>query len=64
MMKLPKIDLEALEKMKKQNFKDRLEFIDKYAEWVLKTPNRKWSREQKRLIDSQFSIVGRKKGRE
>lgn len=64
MMKLPKIDLKKLEEMKKQNFKDRLEFIDKYAEWVLKTPNRKWSKEQKKLIDSQFTVVAGKKGRE
>ncbi len=64
MMKLPKIDLKKLKKFKEENFKDRLEFIDKYAEWILKTQNRKWSKEQKKLIDSQFSIVGRKKGRE
>lgn len=65
-MKLPKIDLKQLEEMKRQNFKDRLEFIDKYAEWVLKMPNRKWSREQKRLIDSQFAATDTsgKKGRE
>ncbi len=62
-MRLPKIDLKVLEEMKRQNFRDRLEFIDKYAGWVLKTPNRKWSKEQKRLIDSQFITAG-KKGRE
>lgn len=48
-MKIPKIDLEELEKFKKQNFEDRLDFIEKYAEWVKK--NKKWSSEQKKLID-------------
>lgn len=66
MMKLPKIDLKKLEKFKKENFRDRLEFIDRYAEWVLKTPNRKWSKEQKKLIDSQFATTtaAETKGRE
>lgn len=64
MMKLPKIDLKKLKKFKEENFRERLEFIDKYAEWVLKTPNRKWSKEQKRLIDSQFATTAGKKGRE
>ena len=50
-MKLPKIDLEELKRFKKQNFKERLEFIDKYAEWVKKSPNNKWSSEQRKLID-------------
>ena len=31
---IPKIDLEELKKFKEQNFKERLEFIEKYAEWV------------------------------
>jgi hypothetical protein len=33
---LPKIDLKEIEKMKKENFRERLEFIDRYAEWVKK----------------------------
>ena len=42
-MKTPHIDLEELKKLKEENFKDRLAFIDKYTEWLKKTPNRKWS---------------------
>ena len=49
-MKLPKIDLRKLRKFKKQNFKERLEFIDLYAEWVKKTPNKVWSAQQKNLF--------------
>ncbi len=49
-MKLPKIDLKELKQMKKDNFKARLEFIDKYAEWVKKTPNKEWSSQQKEII--------------
>jgi hypothetical protein len=51
-MKTPNIDLEELKRIKKENFKERLEFIDKYTEWLKKTSNKKWSSEQKDLIDS------------
>ncbi|MDP4012320.1 MAG: hypothetical protein Q8R00_01825 [Candidatus Nanoarchaeia archaeon] len=50
-MKVPDIDLEALEEFKKKNFKDRLEFIDKYVESLKKKSNKKWSSEQKDLMD-------------
>ena len=50
-MKTPKIDLEELKKFKEQNFKERLEFIDKYVEWVKKNSNKKWSSGQKNMID-------------
>lgn len=50
-MKTPKIDLKEIKKMKKQNFKERLKFIDKYTEWLKKTKNKKWSRQQKKIIN-------------
>ena len=50
-VKMPRIDMKELNKLKEQNFKERLEFIDKYAEWVKKTPNKVWSSQQKKLID-------------
>jgi hypothetical protein len=50
-MKLPKINLKELEKMKKENFEDRLKFIDKYTEWLKKTSNKEWSSQQKKIID-------------
>ncbi len=37
-MKLPNINLEELEAMKKKNRKERLEFIDKYVEWLKERP--------------------------
>jgi len=39
-MDIPKIDLKELRRQKRQNFKERLEFIDCYVEW-LKTRQRK-----------------------
>jgi len=51
-MRIPNIDLEELKRIKEENFKERLEFIDKYVEWLKKTSNKKWSSEQKDLIDS------------
>lgn len=49
-MKLPNIDLDELEKLKKENFKERLEFINKYAGWVKKKSNKEWSSGQKEMI--------------
>lgn len=50
-MKLPKIDLKELKRLKKQNFQERLHFIDMYAEWVKTHKNKKWSSQQNELID-------------
>lgn len=33
-MKAPEIDLEELKRMKEENFRQRLEFIDMYVEWL------------------------------
>lgn len=35
-MKTPDIDLEELKKMKEENFRQRLEFIDMYVDWLKK----------------------------
>jgi hypothetical protein len=45
-----KINLKELEDDKKRNFEDRLKFIDLYVEWLKKTPNEVWSKQQKELI--------------
>lgn len=51
-MKIPDIDLEKLEEFKEKNFKERLEFIKQYVEWIKKQPNKKWSSQHKELIDN------------
>lgn len=50
--KLPEINLEELKKFKEQNFRERLEFLDWYAEWVKNSSNAKWSSAQKSLINT------------
>jgi hypothetical protein len=50
-MRTPRIDLKELQKLKEENFKERLEFIEKYVEWMKKTSNKTWSSQQKDLID-------------
>ncbi len=37
---------------KGENFKERLEFVHYYAEWVKRVPNEVWSKQQAELIDS------------
>jgi len=49
-MKLPKIDLKELKKIKEENFKERLKFIDKYSEWVKKNQDKKWSSQQRDIL--------------
>ncbi|UCG68431.1 MAG: hypothetical protein JSV09_11530 [Thermoplasmata archaeon] len=50
MVKL-KFDLKELEDDKKRNFEERLKFIDLYVQWLKKTPNRVWSKQQKEMIE-------------
>lgn len=49
------IDLEELKKDREQNFKERLEFIDMYVEWLKKTPNKVWSKQHKDFIESAYN---------
>lgn len=49
-MIVPDIDLEELKKWKEKNFQDRMKFIEKYTEWLKKTPNKVWSKQQKDII--------------
>ena len=51
-MKTPNINLEELKKQKEENFKDRMDFVKKYAEWVKKTKNSEWSKQQKVIVGS------------
>ena len=50
-LKLTKKDLKEIEKEKKRNFKQRLEFIDSYVDWLKKTPNKVWSKQQAKYIN-------------
>ncbi|MGH9878603.1 MAG: hypothetical protein ACRD5H_13280 [Nitrososphaerales archaeon] len=54
-VKLPEIDLKELEKIKKQNFRERLEFQDWYVNWMKAKDNVKWS-------SAQTDIINRKSG--
>ena len=49
-MNIPKIDLKKLKKEMERNERERLEFIDRYVEWLKKTPNKKWSKIHARFL--------------
>lgn len=49
-MNKPIINLKELKKLKEDNFKERLEFINNYTNWLKKNSDKKWSSEQKELI--------------
>lgn len=50
MKELPDVDIKELQKLKERNFQDRLAFLDRYVEWLKRTPNKKWSAEQKEIV--------------
>jgi hypothetical protein len=50
-MRLPEINLQELEKIKKENFKERLEFQDRYVKWMKMAKNVEWSAAQKAIIN-------------
>jgi hypothetical protein len=50
-MELPEIDLAELERQKEKNFRDRLEFQDRYIEWLKKKSNSEWSSAQKSVVN-------------
>jgi hypothetical protein len=49
-MKLPKLDEKEFEEFKKQNFKQRLQNIDRNVELIKKNTNKEWSSEQARML--------------
>ncbi|MEM3083850.1 MAG: hypothetical protein QXU32_07380 [Nitrososphaerales archaeon] len=51
MKRLPKINLKELEKAKEENFRERLEFIDMYVDWMKRTSDIKWSSGEKSAIN-------------
>lgn len=50
-MKLPRIDLKELEKQKQENREERLAFMKKYVAYLKTKSPKKWSKEQKKLIE-------------
>lgn len=48
-----KVDLEELKKFKEQNAKERLDFIDFWADYIKTHKDEDWSKQQNILIDSQ-----------
>lgn len=39
---------------KKQNLKERLDFVHFYAKWIKSVPNEVWSKQQAEFIDDLF----------
>ncbi|MCX6802989.1 MAG: hypothetical protein NTY48_00265 [Candidatus Diapherotrites archaeon] len=54
-LKLSKKDLKEIDAEKKRNRKQRTEFVSAYAKWLKKTPNKDWSKQQNKLINSQIN---------
>ncbi len=57
MIELPPVDLAELDADKKENIRQRREFIRKYVEWLKKTPNAVWSAQQNKMLSKPFANV-------
>ncbi len=59
-----RISLKEEEKERERNRQSNRAWIDAYVEWLRRTPNLEWSRQQRRLIDSVLqSARSMRKGR-
>lgn len=57
-----KVDRKLLRELaldKKRNFEDNLAFVRFHAEWLKRTSNKKWSKQQKRIIDEVYKRNGK-----
>jgi len=50
-----KVDMEELKRFKVQNFKERLEFIKFWADYIKTHKDEDWSEQQNMLINSQIN---------
>ncbi len=50
-LKLSKKDLLEIDREIKRNKSERLKFIDYYTDWLKKTPNKAWSKQQNKLLN-------------
>jgi len=52
-----KIDLEKLNREKEKNFKERLNFVKFWANYVKTHKDEEWSKQQNIIIDSQIKTT-------
>lgn len=50
-----RVNLREEEEERERNRQSNRAWIDAYVEWLRRTPNHEWSRQQRRLIDSVLS---------
>jgi len=48
--KLTEEDLKEIDESIKRNNEERMEFVKKYAEWLKKTSNKVWSKQQNKFF--------------
>ena len=56
-MRLPKVNDREFREQQKRNFKERLAFVDFWAEYMLRTPNSVWSVQHSNFINAQYKNV-------
>ncbi len=54
------VDLKELKNFKEKNFKDRLDFIDYWVNYIKTHSDKEWSKQQNFLINSIIPYNGKK----
>ena len=49
---MKKTNKKSLEEARKRNHEGNMKYIEQYVEWLKKTPNKVWSKQQAEFIDS------------
>ncbi|HLD48859.1 MAG TPA: hypothetical protein VJB11_00685 [archaeon] len=49
---MKKTNKKSLEEARKRNHEGNMKYIEQYVEWLKKTPNSVWSKQQAEFIDS------------
>jgi len=52
-----KISEKELKKLRKEIIEERKRFIELYVKWLKKVKAKRWSKEQKKLIDSAVKAI-------
>jgi len=51
------VDIKVLKKQEEKDFRESLRIIDLYVEWIKKTPNVVWSKQQADLYKAFYDSV-------
>ena len=49
--------IKELKRERERNFKQNIDFMRMYARWLIKTPNKEWSKQHAEFLNSQIKEI-------